>query len=221
MNVLVVEDDPSLGEFLGRVITEEGDRSTWVGSLAAARETLQSQSFDVVILDWMLPDGEGVLLCSELRARGDGTPVLMLTAKGEVADRVSGLRAGADDYLIKPFDVEELLARLVALMRRSGLGSKLKVGQLEIDSVGQRAQLGETPLVLTAKELSLLTRLARAADTPVERAALLADVWQLQFDPGSGLLEVHISRLRDKLGEHAWMIETVRGVGYRLTTRRG
>jgi DNA-binding response OmpR family regulator len=223
MNVLVVEDDVSLGDFLLRVLTEEGDQASWVESLAAAREALAdpAQRFDVIVLDWMLPDEDGVTLCAELRARGDATPVLLLTARGDVPDRVTGLRSGADDYLVKPFDVEELLARLQALVRRSLLGTRLKVGVLEIDSIGQRASVAGRSLELTAKELALLTRLARGGEQAVERATLLADVWQLHFDPGSGLLDVHVSRLRDKLGAHSWMIETVRGLGYRLRSARG
>ena len=222
MRALVVEDDVALGELLQRVLHEEGTSTTWVRTLAAARAELEaSPQPDVVLLDWMLPDGDGTALCEYLVDRPSSPPVLMLTARGEVADRVRGLRSGADDYLVKPFVVEELLARLDGLVRRATGGTEQRIGRLVLHRLTQRAFLGETALDLTAKEFALLARLAHDLDRPVERAALLLDVWGLAFDPGSGVLEVHVSRLRTKLGEEAWRIETMRGVGYRLRRERG
>jgi len=216
VNVLLVEDDPSLAEFLSRVLLEEGATCTACGTLAAARAASRGGAFDVIVLDWMLPDGDGLALCSELRAALDTTPILMLTARGETPDRVVGLRAGADDYLVKPFDVEELLARLDALVRRAAFAASLTVGPLVIDRLMRRATLDGVALDLTLREFDLLLRLAVEAGRTVSRASLLQSVWRLTFDPGSGVLDVHLSRLRDKLGAHAWMVQTVRGAGYRL-----
>ncbi len=220
LHVLLVEDDPALGEFLQRVLTEEGCASVLAPTLTAGRAALDAQRFDAIVLDWMLPDGDGVAWCQSLAARPMHPPVLMLTARGEVADRVRGLRSGADDYLTKPFEVDELLARLDALVRRTRAAGELRIGSLVLHRLAQRALVDGAPLDLTAKEFALLARLAQDLDRPVDRGTLLRDVWGLRFDPNSGLLEVHISRLRDKLGAEARRIETVRGVGYRLRNER-
>ena len=216
MRVLVVEDDPSLADFLNRALSDEGMQPTVCGTVATGIEAGSKQSFDLIVLDWMLPDGEGISVCTTLRERGNTTPILMLTARGEVHDRVTGLKSGADDYLVKPFELEELLARLDALARRSVYASTMKLGPLEIDRLGRRVVLEGKTLDLTSIEYRLLVRLATEAGSPVERSTLLNDVWGLKFDPGSGIVEVHVSRLRDKLGEGSWMVETVRGTGYRL-----
>lgn len=216
MRVLVVEDDPSLADFLHRALSDEGMEPTVCGTVASGVELGARQSFDIILLDRMLPDGEGLDVCSALRARGNMTPVLMLTARGEVADRVSGLRSGADDYQVKPFELDELLARLNALARRSAHASVMKLGALEIDRLGRRVRVDGRTLDLTSIEYRLLVRLATEGGNAVARASLLLDVWGLKFDPGSGIVEVHVSRLRDKLGESAWMVETVRGTGYRF-----
>jgi DNA-binding response OmpR family regulator len=215
-HVLVIEDDPPLADFLNRALADEGMDPTRCGTMAEAIELASKRPFDVIVLDWMLPDGDGLSVCATLRERGNTTPILMLTARGEVVDRVTGLKSGADDYLVKPFELDELVARIDALVRRSALASVIKMGELEIDRLGRRVGIAGTPLDLTGIEYRLLVRLVNAAGTPVDRAALLQDVWGLRFDPGSGVLEVHISRLRDKLGDSSWMIETVRGKGYRF-----
>lgn len=215
MRVLVVEDDPTVGELLTRVLREEGIDSvlctTAESGLGAAREP-----YDAIVLDWMLPDGNGPSFCVSLRDAAISTPVVMLTARGEVSDRVLGLRSGADDYLVKPFDVEELLARLKALVRRNRGFARIAAGPLVIDRVERRCFLQGEPLELTAREYGLLLRLAQEEGAPVSRTVLLQDVWGMTFDPGSGLLDVQVSRLRDKLGKYAPRIETVRGLGYRL-----
>lgn len=213
MRVLIVEDDPNLGELLMRVLGEEGAEPTLCTTAAEGlREA--NRRYDTIVLDWMLPDGDGPTFCETLRRSNVLSAVLMLTARGEVQDRVRGLRAGADDYLVKPFEIEELLARLEALSRRNRQIAPLVLGELSIDRLGRRCTLSGAPLDLTAREYDLLLRLADAHGEPVSRARLLEDVWRLSFDPGSGLLEVQVSRLRDKLGKDR--IETVRGVGYRL-----
>ncbi len=220
MNVLIVEDDAKVAKLLVKLFKEEGNVTTVCARAAEARRLASNGGFDVIILDWMLPDGDGPGVCESLRRAGVSTPVLMLTARGEVQDRVTGLRAGADDYLAKPFDVDELLARVDAVMRRSAATSELRAGELVFDRLGRRAAIAGRLLELTTREYALLLYLALHADEAVDRAALLGYVWQLNFEPGTGLVEVIISRLRDKLGPHVWMIETVRGVGYRLRTRK-
>lgn len=220
MKLLIVEDDPTLAEFLERVLAEEGFVSELAIDLTSGFRRAVGESYDVIVLDWMLPDGDGPSFCTALRNTGNYTPVLMLTARGEVQDRVAGLRAGADDYLGKPFDVDELLARLDALVRRSEQLAQLVVGELVVDRLHRRCLLGQVRLDLTAREYDLVLRLAIANEDVVPRAILLADVWQTSNDPGSGLLDVHVSRLRDKLGGGAWRVETVRGIGYRLRSRR-
>ncbi len=220
MHLLVVEDDPKLSEFLVRVLEDEGHSTAVADTGSSALEQAPPGGFDVILLDWMLPDSSGPEVAQRLRSSGLTTPILMLTARGELSDKVAGLRAGADDYLTKPFDVDELLARVAALSRRGRIGAALEVGPLSLDRMTRRATLQGAPLDLTAKEFALLSRLALAGQEPVPRAAILLDVWQLKFDPGSGVLDVHVSRLRDKLGAMSWMIETVRGVGYRLRATR-
>ncbi len=220
VHVLVVEDDPKLADFLARVLKDEGHTTSIAGTGQAALERTPKETFDAIVLDWMLPDADGPVVAERLRAAEVHAPILMLTARGEVADKVAGLRAGADDYMVKPFEVDELLARLDALVRRGKVGVALSVGELSLDRLSRRASLAGTPLDLTAKEFALLVRLAVDAERPVERVKLLLDVWQLKFDPGSGVLDVHVSRVRDKLGERSWMIETVRGTGYRLRAEK-
>jgi len=220
IRVLVVEDDASLADFLKRALVEDGIAPTIVGTVVAAIETASKEKFDLIILDWMLPDGDGTSVCAALREKGNTTPILMLTARGELQDRVLGLKSGADDYLVKPFELEELLARLDAHVRRAGYASVMKLGPLSIDRLHRRVTIGGQTIDFTSLEYRLLTRLATDVGIPVDRQALLSDVWGLKFDPGSGIIEVHISRLRDKLGDHAWLIETVRGSGYRLRLQK-
>lgn len=220
MHVLVVEDDPKLADFLTRVLGDEGHTTVVASTGQAALERAPKEAFDAIVLDWMLPDAEGPQVAERLRSAEVHCPILMLTARGETQDKVAGLKSGADDYLVKPFEVEELFARLDALVRRGKIGVALSVGDLQLDRLSRRASLAGTPLDLTAKEFALLVRLALDAEKPVERAKLLLDVWQLKFDPGSGVLDVHVSRVRDKLGDRAWMIETVRGTGYRLRAEK-
>jgi|SRR5215216_6063164 len=217
MRILIVEDDPRLGALLLRVFGEEGAE---VELCVTAESGLRraEEAFDVILLDWMLPDGDGLGFCDTVRRANVRTPILMLTARGEVPDRVAGLRAGADDYLVKPFDLEELLARVAALVRRNRQAGSLLLGDLLIDRLQRRCTIRGVPVDLTAREYELLARLAAANGAAVSRSALLRDVWRIDFDPGSGVLDVQVSRLREKLGKESARIETVRGVGYRLRT---
>lgn len=220
MEILVVEDDAQLSELLVRVFSEEGHAVVACALVREAETAAASRSFDIAVVDWMLPDGEGIELCARFRRRHPPVPVLMLTARGEVADRVAGLRSGADDYLTKPFDIEELLARVDAITRRAAGHWIVRLGALEIDRREHVARNEGARLDLTTREYALLARLADAPGDCVSRQSLLADVWSLSFDPGSGVIDVHMSRLRDKLGELAWMVETVRGQGFRLRSTR-
>ncbi|MCU1281254.1 MAG: two component transcriptional regulator, winged helix family protein [bacterium] len=219
VRILVVEDDLRLGRFLERVLVEEGYSADRCGSGADAITQLRALAYDLVLLDWMIPDLDGLEVCRQIRRGGSTVPILMLTARDQVPERVLGLDAGADDYLIKPFEVEELLARINALLRRSSGHAQLDLGALQLDRAGRRALVDGKPLELTSREFALLLHLAHRADRIVTRSELLSQVWSIKFDPESNVVEVHISRLRDKLGELEWMIETVRGRGYRLRTR--
>jgi len=216
MRCLIVEDDTKLALFLSRALNEEGYSSDICGRGVDAVNQVHGGTYDFVILDWMLPGMDGLAVCRELRQRGLTIPIIMLTARGEVGERVLGLRAGADDYMGKPFELEELLARIQAVLRRATATGKLIFGDLEINRLGHRASLAGKPIDLTMREFGLLLHLAYNANRVVPRSELLAKVWGTTFDPGSNLIDVHIKRLRDKLGEHAWMIDTVRGSGYRL-----
>ena len=216
VKLLVIEDDLKLARLLTRVLQEEGYVVDGCSKGEPGLRQASSGLYDLVVLDWMLPDLDGLSLCRRLRELGASLPILMLTSRAELSERVMALDAGVDDYVVKPFEIEELVARIRALLRRiAGLG-RTRVGALELDPQHRRVTLESTPLELTARELALLAHLARRADQVVTRSELLAHVWSQQFDPGSNLVEVHVSRLRDKLGGHAPLIETVRGKGYRL-----
>lgn len=220
MQVLLIEDDLQLAELLERVFREEGYAPTVCGTATDAEAALDGASYDLVVLDWMLPDGDGLALCARLREIRPPQPVLMLTARGELEDRLAGLNTGADDYLTKPFEIEELLARMRALQRRTTLSWVFKAGSFELDRRTMVVKSGGACLELTVREYKLLARLADSPNECVSRQALLLDVWNMKFDPDSGIIDVQVSRLRDKLGELAWMIETVRGQGLRLRTVR-
>ena len=220
MKVLVLEANAKVARFLSRVFSEEGYvvDTCARGEDAVARAS--SSIYDLIILEWAVPDVDGVSVCRALRRLRVTTPVLMLTSRVATTERVMALDAGVDDYMTKPFEVDELLARARALVRRATEGGRLHVGDLEIDRVGQRATLCGRALVLSARELALLVALAAKPNQVVTRTQLMDQVWSTSFDSGSNVIDVHTSRLRDKLGGHRWMIETVRGKGYRLRARR-
>jgi DNA-binding response OmpR family regulator len=220
VHVLLIEDDAQLSELLERVFREEGHESTICATIEKAEAAFDGGSFDLVVLDWMLPDGDGLSFCARLRELRPLMPILMLTARGEVDDRIAGLNTGADDYLTKPFEIEELLARMRALARRIGRSWVFKAGQFELDRRTRVVRYDGTRVDLTSREFELLARLADSPNECVSRPALLRDVWNMGFDPDSGIIDVQVSRLRDKLGDLAWMVETVRGQGLRLRTVR-
>ncbi len=214
--MLVVDDDRKVAKFLARVFGEEG----FIVDVCDRGEDAVRQGatgvYAIVLLDWMLPDVDGLHVCRALRRAGVMTPILMLTARGETSERVLGLDAGADDFLVKPFELPELHARVRALLRRSSGGGRITVGGLEIDRLGLRASCGGERLDLTPKEFAVLLHLALNAGKVVTRTELLTQVWDISFDTGSNLVDVQMKRLREKLGAAAWMIDTVRGAGYRL-----
>ncbi|MDO5758309.1 MAG: response regulator transcription factor [Rhodobacterales bacterium] len=221
--LLIVEDDAEIAEFLAAGLTAEGYgvtvRSDGSNLLAHVREGV----FAVVILDRMLPDAEGAELCRQLRAEGEDIMVLMLTAKDALDDKLSGFRAGADDYMTKPFAFEELLARIEVLLRRGGNGPTVReemvVADLRVDTVLKTAQRGGRELNLTATEFALLGYFMKNANRVVSREEILRAVWDYDFDPHTNIVEVYIAYLRKKLDRAgpAGAIKTVRGFGYTLT----
>ena len=222
MKVLVVEDDKKLARFLAQALSEEG---YVVDTCSRGRDALTQATnitYSLIVLDWMLPDLDGVTVCREIRRSSSAVPILMLTARAEVGERVTGLDAGADDYMTKPFELEELMARVRAAIRRGRAEPQtLRVGSLTIDLVEHLVQVDGTKLDLTPREYSLLLLLARNAGRVVPRAEILSQVWETIRDPGSNVIEVNMRNLREKLGAAAPLLETVRGVGYRLVLLEG
>ena len=220
MRILVVEDDPELANLLVNGLREEGLQVAHESTLPGARMRVALGTFDVVVLDVMLPGGDGFTLCREMRASGNGTRVLMLTARDTVDDRVAGLEAGADDYLTKPFAFRELVARVRALARRPAvaLPETATVEDLEVDLRSHRVRRGGREIELTAKEFALLEFFVRHAGEVVDRAAITAHVWDENHDPFTNVLEVLVRRLRRKIddGYDVKLIHTLRGAGYRL-----
>jgi DNA-binding response OmpR family regulator len=220
LKALVLEDDQKQARFLARVLSEEGFAVDLCVRGADAITQAERSPYDLVVLDWMVPDTDGLAVCREIRRRGGNALIMMLTARAGKHECVLGLEAGADDYMVKPFDVDEFLARVRALLRRASCFAALHCGDLEIDRVARQARLSGAALALTQREYALLLHLLNRANQSVTRTDLLAHIWDTRSEPDSNLVDVHISRLRDKLGDHAWMIETVRGFGYRLRCQR-
>ena len=215
MRLLLLEDDDILGEGLRDFLRSEGHRIEWCTSLEMA-QALQGEPMDALLVDWQLPDGSGVQWLAARRARGDSTPAIILTARDRLRDRIEGLDGGADDYLVKPFEPEELLARLRAVLRRSaGTSSeRLRVGEVELDLSARSARLAGEAVALTAREWNVLEALARRAGRIVAKADLERLALGFDAELASNALEVHVSALRRKLGRE--LIETVRGLGYRI-----
>jgi two-component system, OmpR family, response regulator len=223
MRVLIVEDDERLADVLVRGLTDAGHEVTLRCTGPDGLHAAMDDPNDVVILDWMLPRQDGPSVCRELRARGNHTPVLMLTARQDVPDRISGLDAGADDYLTKPFSFDELLARLRVVARRHGHHELLRVNDLVIDRDRRGVTRGDVPIELTAREFDLLTLLAERAGRIVTRFHILDEVWDGETDLRSNAIDVHIAKLRAKIDRPFGRktIQTVRGVGFQLREQRG
>ena len=225
MRVLVVEDDPRLARLIAKGLREAAYAVDVVGDGEAALYQAAVNEYAAIVLDVVLPGRSGFEVCRALRARGSRVPVLMLTARDAIEDRIAGLDVGADDYLVKPFAFGELLARLRALTRRAPvlLPSVIAVGDLTIDTRAQRVARGGEPIALTTKEYALLEHLARNAGTVLSRADIVAHVWDDNHDPLTNAIEVYVKRLRRKIdrpGEPS-LIETRRGAGYMLAARDG
>jgi len=221
MHILVVDDEPAVRDALDRALRLEGYDVTLADDGEEALHWLERHSADAVVLDVLMPVLDGVGACRILRARGNRTPVLMLTARVEVSDRVAGLDAGADDYLAKPFALEELLARLRALLRRSVPDSrepKLRFADLVLDPAAYEARRGARPIELTRTEFQLLELFMRHPGQVLTRSVIFERVWGYDFGPSSNALEVYIGYLRRKTeeGGEPRLIQTVRGVGYVL-----
>jgi len=222
MKVLIVEDDAEASDYLAKALRESGhvvDQAT-DGSQGLTR--VRSEHYDALILDRMLPVMDGLSMLEILRKEGDETPTIIVSALGEVDERVRGLRAGGDDYLVKPFSVEQLEARVRAVLRRSAsktTGSEIIVGDLVIDPGARVVTLNNTPLSLSPKEFDLLLYLAERVGVVVSRRQLMAEVWRQPYGGSEKSVDVHVSWIRKKLGESAAeprYIETVHGVGLKL-----
>jgi len=220
MRVLIVEDELRMASLIRRGLTNEGLAADVAVRGADALWMAEAHDYDAVLLDVMLPDVDGFEVCRRLRAAGVWAPVLMLTARDSVEDRVAGLDSGADDYLVKPFSFAELLARLRALARR-GDGERpavLVVGDLRLDPATREVTRGSTPIQLTAKEFALLETFMRRAGEVLSRLHLLEHAWDFAYDNRSNIVDVYVRRLRRKIDEpfERRSLETVRGAGYRL-----
>ena len=217
--VLIAEDDGAVRKAVQRVLELENYRVTAVHDGQAALEAITNERFDLVVMDVMMPFADGLTVCREARHRGVATPILLLTARVEVGDRVAGLDAGADDYLVKPFVVDELLARCRALLRRTATvhdNSLLRVGDLELNSSSREARRGDRVLQLTKTEFDLLELLMQTPNTVVSRDRIYEEIWGYDFETSSKSLDVYIGYLRRKTEEagESRVVFTVRGVGY-------
>lgn len=216
MKLLLVEDDRKVGHLLVEVLATHGYEVTLAPTV---RDALAHRSeFEIAVIDWMLPDGDGVQVCTALRRADFDGPVMFLTARGEIKDRVHALDFGADDYLVKPFDIDELLARLRALTRRGPRIACLDVGPIHIDLMRRYAFVHKQLLDLAPREFDLLTYVARHPGKVIAKDELVTNVWQAD-EIVPNVVEVNISRLRTKLGTEARMLQTVRGAGYVLLTQ--
>lgn len=222
MKILVIEDDREAADYLKKALAEAGHNAHVAFDGEAGFALASEGDFDVLVVDRMLPRRDGLSVIAELRARGIGTPVLILSALGEVDDRVTGLRAGGDDYLTKPYAFTELLARIEVLERRTTGAREVetvyRVGDLELDRLSHTVRRAGKDIPLQPREFRLLEYLMRYAGQVVTRTMLLENVWDYHFDPQTNVIDVHVSRLRSKIekGFGAPVLHTIRGAGYML-----
>jgi DNA-binding response OmpR family regulator len=223
MRVLIAEDEKKIAEFIRRGLKEEGYAADIAATGPDALRLAEENPYDLLLLDVMLPGLDGVAVCSRLRASGFAAPILMLTARDRVEDKVKGLDSGANDYLTKPFAFEELLARVRALLRAkpAEASALLTAGDIELDLAAHKARQAGKALDLSSKEFSLLEYLVRNKDRTVTRTMIAEHVWDINFDTGSNVIDVYINYLRRKLEKSPAkkVIHTVRGKGYILKTR--
>ena len=224
MRILLVEDEVKIADFICKGLSEQGYAVDLACDGEQALDWLEVAEFDIIVLDVMLPVLDGIEVCRELRRRGLHTPVLMLTARDAVEDRVRGLDSGADDYLVKPFAFAELLARLRALARREGplLGTHLQMGELILDTKTREVSRQGQLIALTSKEYALLEHLMRYPNHVLTRTMIAEHVWNYDFDNATNVIDVHIRNLRRKIDDPfpAKLIHTVRGAGYRLSEQQ-
>ncbi len=222
MQLLIIEDDSVMGKALNQGLTEAGHQCRWIKDGSAALTQLQEANYDVVLLDIMLPGVTGIELLKQIRAAGNRTPVILVTALGSVEERVAGLNAGADDYLVKPFALAELSARIEAVCRRTNNRptTTMQVADLTLDLSTRRVRRGEQDIELTPMEFSLLELLMRYAGQVVTRKMLCEHLWEYDWEGTTNVIEVHINRLRNKLDKivKTPLIQTIRGRGYALRT---
>lgn len=221
MRILLVEDDISLAETLAEALTDQRYVVDVVADGEAGWNQAKALDYDLLLLDVMLPELDGISLCHRLRSQGYSMPVLILTARDTVSDKITGLDAGADDYVVKPVDLQELFARVRALLRRGGVASPpvLQWGELRLDPSTYEVSYGQTPIHLTPKEYALLELLLRNGRRVLSRSVIIEHVWSLESPPEEHTVKVHIRGLRQKLkavGAAEDLIETVHGMGYRL-----
>jgi two-component system OmpR family response regulator/two-component system response regulator MprA len=223
MRILLVEDERQVAAFVRQGLEEEGYQVDWVPDGLQALDRTVEAPFDLILLDLRLPDISGMEVCRRVREKDDTVPILMLTALDAVEDRVAGLRAGADDYLPKPFSFDELLARIEALLRRARIRpttSTYRDGGLELDTVGRTSTFKGEEIPLTQREFDLLAYFLARRGEAISRDSIHRDVWGHQFDRGTNLIDVYVRYVRNKLAEAGCraLIESVRGVGYRYTS---
>jgi two-component system OmpR family response regulator len=218
MRILLIEDDTVLATAVRDQVRDDGYSVDWVTRLDKAREALAVAAYDIVLLDLMLPDGRGVPFLRSLRARGDTTPVIILTALDQVSDRIEGLNAGADDYILKPFDLAELSARIGSVARRytGNPNPIVELGSLDLDLAARTVRKDGKVVPLTAREWALFEAFVQRPGQLLSKAQLEERLYSFDAEIESNTIEVHVSRLRKKLGHK--VIETVRGLGYRLGT---
>ncbi|MBU3758613.1 MAG: response regulator transcription factor [Candidatus Omnitrophica bacterium] len=221
MRILIVEDEKRMASFIQRGLREEGHAVDIAEDGERGWDYASVNEYDVIILDWMLPKIDGLTLCTKIREAGSRVPILMLTVRDTVEDKIRGLDRGADDYLTKPFAFDELLARLRALSRRPGqlqAETVLKAADMTLDLVSHKVIIHDEPVILSQKEYALLEFLMRRKGQVVSRSQIAEHVWDLHFDPMSNTIDVYINFLRKKIdtGRKKSRIETLRGSGYRL-----
>lgn len=218
MRILLVEDNAQLGDAVREQMVGDGHATDHMLTLQDARACLSTTSYDLILLDMMLPDGKGLSLLQKIRQANSTTPVIILTALDQISDRIAGLNAGADDYLVKPFDLAELSARVGAVARRytGNPNPVITVNDLQIDLTARELKRGERNIDLTPREWTLMEALVQRPDRTVSKSSLENRLYDLGTEVESNTVEVHISRLRKKIGRD--QIQTVRGVGYRLVT---
>lgn len=226
MRALIVEDDPTIAGFVARGMAAAGHRMDIAASAEEAREALASRSYDVLVVDLMLPGEDGLSFIEAQRTAGLKTPILILSARHSVEDRIRGIRTGGDDYLVKPFSLSELQVRLEALVRRSaGVAEsmEIRVGDLTVDVLGRRCKRQGQDVDLQPREFDLLVLLARSPDRVLSKSLILEKVWDYHFDPQTNVVDVLVSRLRKKVDRdfEPKLIHTVRGLGYVLRSPQG